>query len=276
MLREILHSFGQSNYKRAEFCLKVDLSKAFDRLDWDYLQSILPLYGIPIRMVNWIMEYVRSACFTVVLNGSDQGFFRPSCGLRQGCSLSPYLFILGMDILARALDDLAKTGRLQGVRIAQHAPSLTSCIYADDLLLLGAATQTEANNLLTTLSDFVAVSGQRIGPAKSFIWYSKTVPEMVQQVISGILGVPSDATSDMYLGAPIQTNKAAFDFLIERVSGKLQVWKARLLSQAGRLMLIKSVLLSMPVYYMSTTMLPTSIINAINSLIRRFFWGGWR
>lgn len=51
-LREILHSFGQSNYKRAEFCLKVDLSKAFDRLDWDYLQSILPLYGIPIRMVN--------------------------------------------------------------------------------------------------------------------------------------------------------------------------------------------------------------------------------
>lgn len=61
LFKEILHSFKQRSYKNKEFCLKVDLSKAFDRMDWGYLNDILPLYGFPSRFVTWIMECVTSA-----------------------------------------------------------------------------------------------------------------------------------------------------------------------------------------------------------------------
>ncbi|XP_078152638.1 uncharacterized protein LOC144547828 [Carex rostrata] len=178
-----------------------------------------------------------------------------------------------MDLLARALDNSASVGELTGVKVAPRAKAITSCIYADDLLLLGAATQHEAETVMGTLYAFAAVSGQKVGPEKSHIWYSKAVSESQQIIISQILQVPLGATTDMYLGAPIQTGRVTFDFLIEKVSAKLQVWKSRLLSPAGRLVLIKAVLLSIPIYYMATTFLPQSVINTINGLVRRFFWG---
>lgn len=91
LFREILHSFKQAGYKRKEFCLKVDLSKAFDRMDWRYLQQVLSLYGFPERFRSWVMGCVTSAQFSLVFNGRGDGFFQPECGLRQGCALSPLL-----------------------------------------------------------------------------------------------------------------------------------------------------------------------------------------
>lgn len=229
LLREILHSFKQPNNKNQQFCLKIDLSKAFDRLDWDYLEDILPLYGVPQKLTRWIMSCVRSAVFTVVLNGSGQGFFSPNCGLRQGCSLSPYLFIFGMDLLARVLDSQTRVGNLRGLRIAPGAQPITSCIYADDLLLMGEASVREANTMMEKVHDFATVSGQRVGPKKSFVWFSRVVNEELKSQLIHIFQVPNDTTSDSYLGTPIKIDKAAFDFLIEKVSAKLQVWKSKLL-----------------------------------------------
>lgn len=147
MLREELHSFQSTNYHTKGFCLKVDLSKAFDRMDWDYLEWIMPLYGFPSKLIMWIMGCIRSTEFSVVLNGDGDGFFKPKCGLRQGCSLSPYLFILGIDLLCRSLENLALTGILRGLKLAPQAAVLTSCVYADDLLLFGDATCGEAELL---------------------------------------------------------------------------------------------------------------------------------
>lgn len=82
LLREALHSFNQKGYKRANFCFKADLSKAFDRMDWQYLQDLLLLYGFPDKFTAWIMSCVRSAEFTLVVNGRGDGFLRPTRGLR--------------------------------------------------------------------------------------------------------------------------------------------------------------------------------------------------
>ena len=151
--------------------------------------------------------------------------------------------------------------------------SITSCIYADDLLLLGEASEQEARTIMDTLHDFASVSGQKVGPEKSFVWFSREVSEQLKNQLTQLLQVPNNTTADKYLGNPIKPDKASFDFLIEKTSAKLQVWKAKLLTQAGRLVLIKAVLQAMPVYYMSTTVIPVSVIKALNALIRRFFWG---
>lgn len=273
LLREILHSFQMRGYKGRDFCLKADLSKAFDRMDWDYLQQIIPLYGFPPNLTRWVMTCVRSARFTVVLNGHGDGFFTPECGLRQGCALSPYLFILGMDLLSRKLAYHAEIGELRGLRLTARAKPITNSIYADDLLIFGSATVEEASTVMHTLTQFSQVSGQIVGPEKSNIWYSSITSQEERDLVAMVMGVPLDATSEMYLGAPIRVNAASFDFLIEKFSMKLQSWKSKILSPAGRLVLIQSVLQSLPIYYMSTVLIPQKVIKALNDLMRRFMWG---
>lgn len=90
------------------------------------------------------MGCIKSAQFTIVLNGKGDGFLKPNSGLRQGCSLSPYIFILGIDVFSRSLAHRVKTRVLRGVRIALSAQPLTDCLYADDLLIFGAARNEEA------------------------------------------------------------------------------------------------------------------------------------
>lgn len=164
LLREVLHSFNMKGYKREEFCFKADLSKAFDRMDWQYLRMVMNLYGFPAKLIMWIMSCVESAEYSVILNGRGDGYFKPECGLRQGCALSPYLCILGMDLLSRHLQYLVNKAGLIGVKLAPRANPLTSCVYADDLLLFGAATTQEAQTIKEVLDTFERVSGQIIGP----------------------------------------------------------------------------------------------------------------
>lgn len=144
LLKEVLHSFGLSNYRNKEFCLKLDLSKAFDIMDWEFIESLLPIYKFPPRFAKWIMGCVKSAQFTIVLNGKGDGFLSPNSGLRQRCSLSPYMFILGMDVLSRSLQFQVKNEELRGVRLAPSAEPLTNYLYADDLLIFGATNMVEA------------------------------------------------------------------------------------------------------------------------------------
>lgn len=183
------------------------------------------------------------------------------------------MFILGMDLLCRDLHFQVAKGRAIGVRLAPNAQPLTSCVYADDLLIFGESTRDEAQLILEVLNRFSSVSGQLIGPQKSSMWFSKATGAEQQAEIQQILGVPPENESGKYLGAPISTKAGSYDFLVEKFAIRLQTWKSKLMSQAGRVVLIKSVLQSIPVYFMGTVKIPTRIIKELTGLIRRFYWG---
>lgn len=158
------------------------------------------------------------------------------------------------------------------MRITPACDPITNVLYADDLLIFGKAEQMEALNIMNTLEVFSRVSGQQIGPAKSSIWFSRVTDPTTRNTIAGMLQVNLQAASPKYLGAPIATTAQAFDFLIEAFSARLNSWKTKLLSQAGRLILIKAVLQSIPIYYMTTTKIPKKVLHKLTGLIRRFFW----
>lgn len=273
LLREILHSFQQKGYNKKDFCLKVDLAKAFDKMEWSYVREVLVAYGFPAMFTQWVMSCVQSAEYTLVFNGGGGGFLKPNCGLRQGCTLSPYIFILAMDLLSRSLQFQQQHGLLKGVKPAPSAPSLTCSLYADDLIIMGEASVQEAQRLMHTLQVFSSVSGQKVGPEKSSVWFSKATPHECKVEIAKILNVTSQAMTGKYLGSPILDGRKAHEFLIDRVSDRLKMWKVKLLSQAARLVLIKATLQSLPVFYMATTKLPTKVTASLTNLMRRFFWG---
>ena len=83
--------------------LKMDLKKYYGRLDWTYLKLTLLQIGLPFMMIDWIMVCVSTTIFLVLINGNPSAFFKSSRGLRQGCPLSPILFLLVVEDLSRLI-----------------------------------------------------------------------------------------------------------------------------------------------------------------------------
>lgn len=174
-----------------------------------------------------------------------------------------------MDLLSRTLSHRAVEGVLKGVRIAPRATPLTNSLYADDLLLFGAAEEQEAIRIMQALKDFESVSGQIVGPEKSTIWFSEATTLGRQMGVARRLGVSLQASSELYLGAPISAARGSYEFLLEKVSAKLNMWKSKTLTPAGRLVLIKAALQSIPIYYMATAQIPKKVLVAIETLARK-------
>ncbi|KAJ4776940.1 hypothetical protein LUZ62_061197 [Rhynchospora pubera] len=273
LLRELMHTFSSSSFNRQAFCFKCDLSKAFDRMEWHFVVRVLQLYGFPPIFVSWINVCISSASFAILINGSADGFITPTRGLRQGCALSPYLFILCMDVLNRMLDYKVHSDLIRGLTISRNAPPITTILYDDDLLVCGLAEQQEVQQVKDTVEDFCAMSGQKIGIEKSRIWFSKRTGEDMKQYCMQMFEATQGENDHTYLGVPIMPTRIShYDYLIDKVTAKLHVWKAKLLSPAAKITLIKAVVEPMVLYSMGAGPITDSVLQRINLKVRAFFW----
>jgi hypothetical protein len=119
---ECIHAIQQGNSDRSNFCAyKLDLAKAYDRVDWRYLENVLVKLGFHWRWVQWVMECVTTVRYSVRFNGVLMDTIQPTRGLRQGDPLSPYLFLFVADGLSKVLQNEASNGSLQGVRVCRRA-----------------------------------------------------------------------------------------------------------------------------------------------------------
>lgn len=130
------------------------MSKAYDKMEWNLILLALKHFGFSSRWTNWIKECLSSVSYSVLLNGSPHGFIVPSRGLRQGDPLSPFLFVIGMEILSRLLDKAQSLSLVKGFCLSRAGPPTTYLLYADDLLIFGEASIKEAKNIDFCLSLF--------------------------------------------------------------------------------------------------------------------------
>jgi hypothetical protein len=274
---ECLHFMKKKKVRNRCFgALKLDMMKAYDRVEWDYLEAIMLKFGFSSQWVDMVMRGVRSVSFSVLFNGGKTEFFNPSRGIRQGDPLSPYLFLIAAEGLSCLLQHRETTGRLKGLVVADSAPSINHLLFADDSLMFFKANQETAMELETTLNQYCLASGQRINRDKSSIFFSKGCPELVKNEVKAILQVSNESLNEKYLGLPSDVGKSkngAFKYLKDRIWKKIQGWLELILSSGGKEVLIKSVAQAVLVYAMSCFKLPRGLCEHINTMIRKFWWG---
>ena len=120
--------------------LKLDISKAYDRVEWSFLRAVMIKMGFNDRWVALVMKCIISVTYSLLINGEPLGDIKPSHGICQGDPLSPYLFLLCSEGLHRMIQKATERGEIQGVSIYRNGPKLTHLFFADDSLLFCKAT----------------------------------------------------------------------------------------------------------------------------------------
>ena len=129
-LHKIRHSKGK---KHGLVALKLDLSKAYDRVEWSFLQHTMLKLGFSSNLVDLILNCISTTSFSVVINGTVSGMIKPQIGLRQGRPLSPYLFIICAEVFFNLLVQAEQQKLIHGLRFGKDA-SVSHLLFADDSL----------------------------------------------------------------------------------------------------------------------------------------------
>ncbi|KAL2252827.1 UNVERIFIED_CONTAM: hypothetical protein Sindi_0077400 [Sesamum indicum] len=200
--------------------LKVDIRKAYDTVEWDFLLAVLQLFGFPQTFIRWIEECVTTAAFSIGLNGNPHGFFAGARGLRQGDPLSSYLFVLVMEVLHLGLLQLIE----QDLQFFYHwkcePAKLFQLGFADDLLLFCRADLNSLRTLKRGLDRFAEWSGLRLN----------------EQILT-IMGFQEGQLPMRYLGLPLLSSRLSISDcqpLLLKIDARINGWEGISLSYAGR------------------------------------------
>lgn len=262
--------------KEEIFMLKIDFEKAFDKMKWDALWEVLQYNGFSSTWIQWCKSLVEPAKIAILVNGRPSRWIKCRRGVRQGDPLSPYLFILLADVLARSMKKAVRSGLLSTIagEVFHEPPQLIQ--YADDTILFCKATEEQARVLKIMLTYFELYTGLKINYDKTGLHYIGSDPMkasgLAQIIGCGVIDLPIT-----YLGLPLAIGKIpriSWENLIGRIHKKLETWKARYFNIAGRIILVNHVVAAIPSHYNSIFLMPQWVSEAINKQCRRFIWFG--
>jgi len=263
--------------KKELLLFKVDFEKPYDSIDWSYLDEVMCKMGFPVLWQKWIKECIGTATASVLVNGSPADEFPMKRGLRQGDPLSPFLFLLAAEGFNILMNSLSDTHHFHGYKVGSPVPTVVSHLqFADDTLIIAEKSWANVRATRAVLILFEAISGLKVNFNKSQLIGINVHGSWLNEAAL-VLKCKDGNLPFVYLGLPIGGDVRRLSFwdpIIHRIKTRLSGWKAKHLFFYGRLVLLKSVLSSMPVYALSFFKAPSGIVSSIESILNCFFWGG--
>ncbi|KAH1055129.1 hypothetical protein J1N35_033194 [Gossypium stocksii] len=187
---EVLHSLKmRKKRKRRNFALKLDMSKAYDRVEWDFLAGMMKHLGFHEDWIVLIMRCVCSVTYSVCLNGCTGEWFSPSRGLRQGDPLSPFLFFICAEGFSILIQEAKQKGWIRGAPIGRERFSINHLFFANDCILFGDASCEGAKAIYDVIQEYELASGKRVNFDKSLVYFGANVNSGVREDIVKMLGV---------------------------------------------------------------------------------------
>ncbi|KAF3783775.1 retrotransposable element ORF2 protein [Nymphaea thermarum] len=272
---EVVHALQPS--KRPSCYLKLDLSKAYDLVNWKFLENTLLKVGFSEAWVAHVMSCVTSASALVLVNEVQGEYFYLARGLCQRDPLSPYLFIVIMEIFSRAIFGRMADRLIRPPLIPRVGRAPWFLAFEDDVFLFSDISHVSIEQVQETLRLLATNVGLKVNSHKSNIYFSDVVSDEVKDRICATLGWPCDALPTSYLGLPLFAGKLKDEWcqpLINKVEKQLSLWKSATLSYAGRLCLLKHVLSSVIGFWTSFFALPKKVYGLLAASMAKFLWGG--
>lgn len=197
--------------KRDYFAIKVDLSKAYDKLNWEFIWRTLQEIKLLERMINLIMHTMSSVEINVNWNGVRNRFFYPQHGTHQGDLISPYLFVLCMDKLSHLIEQEVRSKNWKVINLGRQRAMILHLMFADGLLLLGESTEKQMKCVIDTLNLFCSMPGQEVSHEKTNMLFSKNIARSMQMKLSQLSCFRVTSSFGKYLGVPFSGKKLRRD-----------------------------------------------------------------
>ena len=250
--------------KKEGVVFKIDFEKAYDHISWEFLDFVLERKGFGNKWRSWIKGCISSANFSVVINGRPRGHFGASRRIRQGDPLSPFLLILVADVLSRLMKKACESSLIKGFEVGRNKVRISHLQFADDSIFFVSNRDNCIKNLVGVIKLFSLVLGFKVDMGKS-------------SHIAHELGCDSGSWPFTYLGLPLGGNPSSLSFwdpVIERIAKRVEGWHKGCLSRGGRLVLLQSVLGSIPIYFLPLFKIPNKAVSILEKIMRDFFWEG--
>ena len=248
--------------------LFIDFEKAFDSLEWYFLKKCLELFNFGPDLIRWVNTFYKNVKSCIINNGLCSHYFNVERGVRQGDPLSPYLFVICVEILAIAVRNDVN---IKGIKISDSEAKLLQ--FADDTTAI-LADLNSAQALLKLLNDFEKVSGLKLNVMKTEAMWIGSLHSCEDEPL-GFKWKTCIKFLGIFITYDVKTLvEKNFKQRLKKIANLINLWRSRGLSIHGKVNIIKAILLPKMIYPSSFLSTPTTVIKEFNSLVFNFLWNG--
>ncbi|XP_043694514.1 uncharacterized protein LOC122645253 [Telopea speciosissima] len=278
LAHETFHYIKHKKKGKKKFvAMKLDMRKAYDRLEWQFIERVPLRFGFSDKWVSTVMSCISRVSYELLINGAPRGFITPTRGIRQGDPLSLALFVLCSQALSAVLQQAELAGFIKGIKVRNRTSPLSHLLFADDSLIFSEVSIDGIHNLKACLDLYCQASGQQINLNKSSLIFSPNIAPKFKCWFSRILKIKYGECPKIYLGLPTEFGTFKLELyreINEKATTKMEGWKCNLLSHSGREIMLKSVVMSMNNFACSRFKMPASNHKKIRQAATQFYWGG--